>query len=372
MPNSLISVIVPIFNQQDYCGDTIKSVLMQTYENFELIVVNDGSTDSSLEVIYDTIKNESKVIVINQENLGPSEAINTALNAASGEYIALCGGDDICSTTRLKNQLDLMLTTSSDILFSIPRLIDDGGNEIDDNTFPIFTNIPKNFKTNPYRSLFYHGNFLCAPTAFFKSKLIKEIGCFNENLIQLQDFDLWMRALSKGKKIYISQERDVSYRRHANNLSANTNNSLLYGEYQFLLPKILDDTPTEILRENFSDILIPSYPSTPLSNYEKASILLASPLVHSKIAGLHKLLQLNDQERNYIFKRGIKLNSIIRGAFISCENTNQVEYELELTRAALDNILQSNSWKITKPIRLLKNLITGRVNIGIIFKRFLN
>jgi glycosyltransferase involved in cell wall biosynthesis len=249
MIQPLISVIIPVYNQEKYCGQAIQSVLNQSYDNFELIVIDDGSTDSSHSIAHGLCSGHPNATVIKQENLGPSEAINTGLKVAKGEFIALCGGDDICQSNRLKIQSEILINSSFDIVFSEPYLIDQNGDLLEDGHFPIFFNIPKDFKTQPFRSLFFNGNFLCAPSAIFKASLVKEIGMFNPDLIQLQDYDFWMRALGQDKKILLSGERVIFYRRHTNNLSSHKNNYLLNGEYGYIFSQILDGAKTDLLRK---------------------------------------------------------------------------------------------------------------------------
>jgi len=356
----IITVVMPIYNQENYCIYAIESVLAQTYPNIELIIVNDGSTDSSLSIIESKFARMPNVIIIDQINQGPSAAINAGLSIAQGEYIALCGGDDVCTLDRLTNQYEIISQSSSDIVFSWPYLINQDGNLLDDGHFKIFFNIPKNFKDEPFKALFLNGNFLCAPTAIFKANLIHEVGLFNPELIQLQDYDYWMRALSRGKKILISHKRILFYRRHTNNLSSNTNDSLLDGEYQFLFSKILDETPSDFIRANFQEILIPSPIGPVLSEFEKASILLASPLLQSKKAGLQKLLSLNSVDRLYLKERGINLFALIIGAFKTIEGTDK-DKEIASLKTSLMQILNSTSWKITRPMRILKGLLTGNI-----------
>ena len=161
MKNPLISVVIPIYNQEGYCGQAIQSVLEQQYDNFELIVINDGSSDSSASIIDSLCLNRKNVTVIHQANLGPSEAINAGLKVAKGELISLCGGDDMCLPNRLKIQSEILTYSDKDIAFSYPHLINENGDLLEDGHFPIFFNIPQEFKDKPFKSLFLSGNFLC-------------------------------------------------------------------------------------------------------------------------------------------------------------------------------------------------------------------
>ncbi|MBQ2886923.1 MAG: glycosyltransferase, partial [Alphaproteobacteria bacterium] len=90
----MISVIMPVYNTASFLRKSIESVLNQTFINFELICVNDGSTDNSLDILNEYASRDSRIIIINQENMGLSCARNSGLEVARGEYIAFIDSDD--------------------------------------------------------------------------------------------------------------------------------------------------------------------------------------------------------------------------------------------------------------------------------------
>ncbi|MBR5482907.1 MAG: glycosyltransferase, partial [Alphaproteobacteria bacterium] len=94
MKNPEISIIIPIYNVQNYLEKCLDSVKNQTFKNWEAICVNDGSTDNSLEILQQYAENDERFVVINQENGGVSSARNTGLNSATGKYIMFLDGDD--------------------------------------------------------------------------------------------------------------------------------------------------------------------------------------------------------------------------------------------------------------------------------------
>ncbi len=89
-----ISIIVPVYNLENYIEKTVSQLTNQTYKNLEIILVDDGSRDNSLEICNTLAKNDSRIVVIHQENSGVSAARNTGIKHASGEYIGFCDGDD--------------------------------------------------------------------------------------------------------------------------------------------------------------------------------------------------------------------------------------------------------------------------------------
>ena len=88
---SLISVIVPVYNMEKYLSKCLESILSQSYSNFELLLINDGSTDSSLSICGEYANKDKRIILMSQENSGQCIARNNALDKVSGEYIAFCG-----------------------------------------------------------------------------------------------------------------------------------------------------------------------------------------------------------------------------------------------------------------------------------------
>ncbi len=120
MTNSpLVSIITPTFNHQNYIEDCINSVLNQTYQNWEMIIINDGSTDKTLEKIEKFRNKDSRIKLIDQENLGIFSLniiYNKALNKSNGKYIAILEGDDVWEDTKLEIQLKKMESDESIVL----------------------------------------------------------------------------------------------------------------------------------------------------------------------------------------------------------------------------------------------------------------
>lgn len=124
MNNELISVIIPVYNSERYLSRAIKSVLNQTYKNYEIILIDDGSTDSSIRICDKFSKEDSRIRVIHQKNKGVSAARNTGIKIANGNYIAFLDADDEITTEALElmhnemlnNEVDLVITNYTKIL----------------------------------------------------------------------------------------------------------------------------------------------------------------------------------------------------------------------------------------------------------------
>ena len=100
-----VSVIMPVFNASKYLGASIDSILNQTYKNFEFIIINDGSTDNSKEIIETKMKYDSRIRIINQKNLGITVALINGISQSCGEVIARMDADDLSFPDRFKLQI---------------------------------------------------------------------------------------------------------------------------------------------------------------------------------------------------------------------------------------------------------------------------
>ncbi|QNK58168.1 glycosyltransferase family 2 protein [Paenibacillus sp. PAMC21692] len=117
--NMLVSIITPAYNCEKYISMTIESVLEQTYTNWEMIIVNDRSTDSTENIILDYVKKDNRIKLINlEENSGAAVARNTALSNAKGRFIAFLDSDDMWKKEKLKIQLDYMMKNNFGFTFT--------------------------------------------------------------------------------------------------------------------------------------------------------------------------------------------------------------------------------------------------------------
>ena len=113
--NPFISIILPVFNSENYLADTIESIINQSYKNFELIIINDGSKDSSGKICDNYAEKDKRIKVIHKENGGISDARNTGMRIASGEYLTFCDHDDIYMQDLLLEGYTLAKKNNADI-----------------------------------------------------------------------------------------------------------------------------------------------------------------------------------------------------------------------------------------------------------------
>lgn len=222
----LVSVIMPAYNVEKYIEEAINSVLAQSYTNWELLVIDDGSTDKTLQIVQKIAEKDNRVFLIrNEKNMGVARTRNRGFELCTGEYVALLDSDDIWHTEKLEKQVDLAKTTGADILYCSYRIVDDNGQKkCNDLIVP---------EVLDYKFLLVE-NIIGLSTAFLKSEIVKKYR-FNPNFYH-EDYVFWLQLLQDGKKARGLKEVLSDYRLVPNSRSANKWNSaknrwLIYRKY---------------------------------------------------------------------------------------------------------------------------------------------
>jgi glycosyltransferase involved in cell wall biosynthesis len=211
--NPLISVITPVYNREKYITESIDSILNQTYQNFELILIDDCSTDRTNEILNNFLKKDSRVKLLkNKKNIGPTNSFNKGLLISKGEYIAKMDSDDISIKNRFEKQIDFFnKCINLDVLGTGAIIIDETGKELDRKKFPPdYKSIKKRIiKTSP----------VFDPSVMIKSHVLKEVGSFDDRLAPADDFHLWLSLFKKKKIISNLNDYLIKYRMHDENLT---------------------------------------------------------------------------------------------------------------------------------------------------------
>ncbi len=187
-----ISIIMPIFNVERFIKEAIESILNQTFNDFEFIIINDGSTDNSFKIIKEYAKKDNRIIIINNsKNLGIIKSLNLGLKKAQGKYVARMDGDDISKPKRLEIQYNF-LEKNKDIF-----LVGTGSEKINENSKIISIHNPivsekKIIKTLPKKNCFRHSSIM-----FRNEKNI----FYREKMHFVEDYDLYLLLLSKNKRL---------------------------------------------------------------------------------------------------------------------------------------------------------------------------
>ncbi len=208
-----VSVIIPAYNISDYIVETLDSVLAQTYKNYEIIVVNDGSEDSeklesALEPYFDYI------IYAKQKNGGASQARNTAILLAHGELLAFLDGDDVWFPEYLAESINFLEETNAEMVYCNAELF--GEKLFAGRTF--MQDAPSIGEVNTLALISSECNVITSGT-IIKKDLIERFGNFDLELPRTQDFDLWFRLAKNGVKIAYQTKILLKYRVRPNNLS---------------------------------------------------------------------------------------------------------------------------------------------------------
>ncbi|MBF0449218.1 MAG: glycosyltransferase [Candidatus Magnetomorum sp.] len=182
-----ISVIIPVYNRPDFVREAIQSVLDQTYPDIEIIVVNDGSTDNTADVMDQF---GDRISVIYQENQGVSAARNTGLRHSSAQWIAFLDSDDIWLPEKLTLQMQFMKNNTTARICQTEEIWIKDGKRL----------YPKKKHTKKSGMIFKHCLPLCivSPSAVIIHKeLFDQVGMFDESLPACEDYDLWLRISCK-------------------------------------------------------------------------------------------------------------------------------------------------------------------------------
>lgn len=211
--NTLISIIMPVYNAEAFLQDTLTSILGQTYQNWELIAVDDHSKDKSLEILKSFSKKDQRIRVLkNNKNLGIGRTINVALGKTQGDYIARQDADDISHPTRLEKQLSYFNSNSSvGVLGTFMREENLLDGSVAERTVPT--------THEGIRKAMFISQSIQNPSVMINKKKIPagELW-FNGHISPVDELDFFFRLLNKTKFANIP-EALVIYRRHGNNSS---------------------------------------------------------------------------------------------------------------------------------------------------------
>lgn len=205
----MVSIIVPIYNVERYLESCIESILEQSYSKFELLLVDDGSSDRSAEICDTYARKDSRIKVIHNQNHGVSYTRNAGLKVAKGEYIAFCDADDRYKPDYIMKMREAALNNEADIVISNYSVLRGVSEKLmcERQSGPIDRN-------EVYRRIFIDntiGGFVW--NKFFRRSLLKDIR-FDENMQICEDTYFSCMALKKANKIYYLEESLYLYRIH--------------------------------------------------------------------------------------------------------------------------------------------------------------
>ena len=211
---SLVSVVMPAYNVEQYLAASIESILAQTFTDFEFIIVDDGSTDGTVAIVEGIVKKDSRVRLISRPNTGIVGALNDGLDAASGELIARMDGDDLSMPERFERQVQYLKQHLECIaLGTAVRMVDQRGTPIlDSNTRTSHEEIDQLLMAG-------EGNTLVHPTVMMRAAAVEAVGRYDEETCWVEDLDLFLRLAEHGRVANLP-EILLDYRQHATSVNA--------------------------------------------------------------------------------------------------------------------------------------------------------
>ena len=173
-----ISIVMGCYNAQQWIQESVESVLNQTFRNFELIIINDGSTDNTLNILEKIRSFDSRIKIYNQKNMGLTKALNYGVYKSKFDWVARIDADDICEKNRLTEQINYLTKSNNKKLYLIASswiAIDQFGNEIKINNLNIDSTVIR-------KRIQYFIPTLSHSTVIFNKDIFKKVGGYRESL----------------------------------------------------------------------------------------------------------------------------------------------------------------------------------------------
>lgn len=182
-----VTILMPVFNGSEYLSEAIESILNQTFGDFEFLVVNDGSTDASGEILQRYHCHDHRLRVYHQQHLGLIPSLNRGFHLAKGKYVARMDADDVSHPERIATQVAFMQSQPDCVLLGTAAdLIDSTGNRLEAITPPHDCEVIK--RTLHHGNAFIHGSIIMLHAAFDRA------GGYRESAYLAEDYDLWCRV----------------------------------------------------------------------------------------------------------------------------------------------------------------------------------
>lgn len=212
MRTDRVSVILPCYDEKRWIAGAIETVLAQTHENFELIIVDDGSTDGTGEIVRSF--DDGRIRYVKQENRGPAGAVNTGIKESTAEYYALLDADDRWEEQKIERQLSVVDPAGPELVHSNAVYVDVDGTPIGRHheSPPVDSTDREQFIAKLFQN-----NFVCKPSVLCCASVLDNRQ-FDESLYANEDHDMWLRLAGEFEFAYVSEPL-VQYRFHEGNIS---------------------------------------------------------------------------------------------------------------------------------------------------------
>jgi len=239
----LVSIVMPAYNAVRYIQEAIDSVIDQTYTNWELIIIDDGSTDHTAQIIRSNCLLDSRIKILQQKNGKQGSARNKGIKYANGEYIAFLDADDLWLADKLRVQVDNIQQSVFDLIFSDTFLFENDNHVDVSNKFNALTGI-----LNGHESveILLQANRIPILTVLVKKSSINKSGLFteDENIQCVEDYHLWLKMLNDGCIFFGYDYPLAKYRMHQ--LSATSSDRSLLDKMPYMINDLIVLYPNKI------------------------------------------------------------------------------------------------------------------------------
>ena len=251
-----VSVVLPTYNYGRFLPCALESLRAQTFADWECIVVDDGSTDDTNEVLRTEAANDRRVRYVSQANLGPSAARNRGIAESAGDYIQFLDADDVLPPTKLEEQVRAMETDPSiGIVYSDVRYFQDSATELLSYRVPGLrpSSALDKSSEDPVLCTLVRHNIMPVEGPLIRRSILTTIGPFDESLVRVEDWQYWLRCALGGVRFVAdsAEERAVRVRAHRD---SSTRNELAMLSSELVLRRWLDprlDDP-DLRQQNWS------------------------------------------------------------------------------------------------------------------------
>jgi alpha-1,3-rhamnosyltransferase len=240
--NPLVSFLIPYYNHKQYVVQTLDSILGDTYPNKEIVIINDGSTDTDISVINNWIESHSSTLPINfisRENKGITKTFNELARASKGKYIVFCASDDYLTNDTISNRVSILEKNPEKmVLIADTSVVDANSKTIHKSSIGEwlkYSNRENYFSDNGLKYEIINRWSLTGPCSMMNKKLFIEFDGYDESLF-LEDWDFYLRAAANNTILYCDQQV-AAYRLHGNNFTSSSNKNFKLLQSLYLTAK---------------------------------------------------------------------------------------------------------------------------------------
>jgi glycosyltransferase involved in cell wall biosynthesis len=212
----LVSVVMSSYNHEKFISEAIESVLGQDFDDLELIVVDDASTDASRQIIQKYTVEDARVrVILHETNCGIAPTMNDGIAIAQGKFLAVIASDDVWMKDKLSKQLAVLESNEDLIVWTEGEIIDEGGQSVGSSFSELARSVSKKKSGDIFQELLLQADYIFGSTLLFKRANLGT-SLYDERLIYANDWKSYLDLAAKYEFYYI-QEPLAQYRRHANN-----------------------------------------------------------------------------------------------------------------------------------------------------------